>query len=58
MAQVDLLLRNGKIVTQGKVVEGFVAVEGEKIPDLNDGDEPFLCGAKPSCREKIPYGLY
>ena len=29
--EVDVLLKNGKIVTQGKIVDGFVAVQGEKI---------------------------
>ncbi len=31
MAQVEVLFKNGRIVTQGKVIEGFVAVDGEKI---------------------------
>ncbi len=31
MAQVELLLNNGKIVTAGKIIHGFVAVDKEKI---------------------------
>ena len=38
MNQVDVLLKNGKIVTQGKVIEGFVAVDGEKIVTVGQGD--------------------
>ena len=38
MAQVEVLLKNGKIVTRGKVVDGFVAVEGEKIVAVGQGN--------------------
>ncbi len=37
MAQVDFLLKNGKVVTQGKIVDGFVAVDGEKIVGVGRG---------------------
>ena len=38
MPQVDVLLKNGKIVTQGKIVEGFVAVNKEKIVAVGEGE--------------------
>ncbi len=38
MAQIELLLKNGKVVTQGKIVEGFVAVDGEKIVAVGEGE--------------------
>ena len=38
MNQVDVIFNNGKIVTQGKVIEGFVAVDGEKIVAVGQGD--------------------
>src|ERR1041384_2761461 len=38
MNQVDVLLKNGKIVTQGKVIDGFVAVDGEKVVAVGQGD--------------------
>ena len=31
MNQVDVIFNNGKIVTQGKVIEGFVAVTMAKL---------------------------
>ena len=30
MKQVEVLFKNGKIVAQGKVIEGFVAVDGKR----------------------------
>jgi dihydroorotase-like cyclic amidohydrolase len=38
MKQVDVLFKNGKIVTQGKIIEGFVAVDGEKIVAVGEGE--------------------
>ncbi|MBI4528670.1 MAG: amidohydrolase family protein [Deltaproteobacteria bacterium] len=38
MPQVDVLLKNGKIVTQGKIVEGFVAVSKEKVVAVGEGE--------------------
>ncbi len=38
MAQADVLFKNGKIVTQGKVIDGFVALDGEKIVAVGQGD--------------------
>ena len=38
MAQVEVLIKNGKIVTQGKVIEGFVALDGEKIVAVGQGE--------------------
>ena len=38
MNPVDVILKNGKIVTQGKVIDGFVAVDGEKIAAVGQGD--------------------
>jgi len=38
MAEVDVLLKNGKIVTQGKIVDGFVAVKEEKIVAVGHED--------------------
>ncbi|HEY1266068.1 MAG TPA: amidohydrolase family protein [Candidatus Binatia bacterium] len=36
--EVDVLLKSGKIVTQGKIVDGFVAVQGEKIVAVGNDD--------------------
>jgi len=36
--EVDVLLKNGKIVTQGKIVDGFVAVKDEKIVAVGHDD--------------------
>src|SRR3989338_2681655 len=47
MAQVEVLFENGKIVTQGKVIEGFVAVNGEKIAAVGQG------GIAPEARKVI-----
>ena len=38
MAQVELLFKNGKIVTAGKIIDGFVAVDKEKIVAVGEGD--------------------
>ena len=38
MAQVELLFRNGKIATAGKIIDGFVAVDKEKIVAVGEGD--------------------
>ena len=38
MAQVEVLFTNGKIVTAGKIIEGFVAVDKEKIVAVGEGD--------------------
>src|SRR5439155_11336549 len=38
MAQVEVLFTNGKIVTAGKIVEGFVSVDKEKIVAVCEGD--------------------
>src|ERR1043166_2477151 len=38
MARVELLLKNGKVVTGGKIIEGFVAVDNEKIVAVGEGD--------------------
>src|ERR1043166_9426127 len=38
MNQVDVIFNNGKIVTQGKIIEGFVAVDGEKIVAVGQGE--------------------
>ena len=38
MAQVEVLFRNGKIVTSGKIIDGFVAVDKEKIVAVGEGD--------------------
>ena len=37
MAQVELLFKNGKIVTAGKIIDGFVAVDKE-IVAVGEGD--------------------
>jgi dihydroorotase-like cyclic amidohydrolase len=47
MNQVDVIFNNGKIVTQGKVIEGFVAVDSEKIVAVGQGDHA------PDAREVI-----
>ena len=38
MAQVEVLLKNGKIVTAGKIINGFVAVDKEKIVAVGEGE--------------------
>src|SRR5437667_9445307 len=38
MAQVELLFKNGKIVTAGKIIDGFVAVDKERIVAVGEGD--------------------
>src|SRR5438093_12656681 len=38
MAQVEVLFTNGKIVTAGKIIEGCVAVDKEKIVAVGEGD--------------------
>jgi len=38
MAEVNLLLKNGKIVVSGKIVDGFVAVDKGKIVAVGEGD--------------------
>src|SRR5213592_382117 len=38
MAQVEVLFTDGKIVTAGKIIEGFVAVDKEKIVAVGEGD--------------------
>ena len=38
MAQVEVLFTNGKIVTAGKIIDGFVAVDKEKIVAVGEGD--------------------
>lgn len=38
MKEVEVLFKNGKIVTQGKIIDGFVAVDGEKIVAVGQGE--------------------
>lgn len=37
MAQVEVLFKNGKIVTQGRIIDGFVAVDKERIAAVGEG---------------------
>lgn len=38
MERVEVLLKNGKVVTQGKIIDGFVAVDKGKIVAVGEGD--------------------
>ena len=38
MEQVEILFKNGRVATQGKVVDGFVAVDQGKIAAVGEGE--------------------
>jgi len=39
MAEADILFKNGKVVTQGKTIDGFVAVDKGKMLAVGEGDD-------------------
>jgi dihydroorotase-like cyclic amidohydrolase len=39
MGEAEILFKNGKVVTQGKIIDGFVAVDQGRILAVGEGDE-------------------
>ena len=42
MAEAEILFKNGKVVTQGRIIDGFVAVDEGKILAVGEGRDAQL----------------